>query len=99
MDTIDVNDPIVASAIQYRRKGETEIHTLTGVRHSYIICEFYDMGLPTAKRDTSVERSGFVTRSGRFVDRVEALAIAKACSQLKYPLPESREELFSEDLW
>ncbi len=99
METIDTDDPIVAAAIEYRRKGEDGPHILTGRRHADIINEFYRMRLSRAERDMSAERQGFVTRSGRFVDREEAMAIARACEQLKFPVPEARTELFSEDLW
>lgn len=40
---------------------------------------------------------GFVTSRFRFVGREEAMAVAKAASQLKRP--QSGPELFSEDLW
>ncbi len=41
---------------------------------------------------------GFVTSTGRFVDRIEGLAIATAANQIKektFPTT----ELFSEDIW
>lgn len=41
---------------------------------------------------------GFVTNTGRFVDRVEALAIAKAAGQVKRDIGRARI-LFSEDVW
>ena len=41
---------------------------------------------------------GFVTNTGRFVDRIEGLAIAKAANQLK-PNYIERNELYSEDVW
>jgi len=58
-------------------------------------------------RDCSPPRQGFTTSTGRFVDRVEGMRIAKAAGQI---IPdfhadgvtirrEPGRELFSEDLW
>lgn len=48
----------------------------------------------------SASKSGFLTSTGRFVDREEALRIALASGQplIDHPARHARE-LFSEDLW
>lgn len=77
--------------------------------------------LPQPARHADVERSllgswpfgqkkGFVDEAGNFMDRIEAMQHAKACSQLKprnqpvdpigaKPRLPARDELYSEDLW
>lgn len=53
-----------------------------------------EYGLPTEAQ----HNQGFVTNTGRFVDRREACIIATAAGQIKnktFPL----YELFSEDMW
>lgn len=42
---------------------------------------------------------GFVTNTGRFVDRKEGLAIALAAGQVLDPNNIRAKQLFSEDLW
>lgn len=44
-------------------------------------------------------KMGFVTMSGRFVDRNEAAMIAVHAGQVTFPFPQSNRELFSEDLY
>jgi hypothetical protein len=41
---------------------------------------------------------GFITNTGRFVDRFEAFLIAEAAQQIKIK-PGPANELFSEDVW
>lgn len=44
------------------------------------------------------EQQGFITSTGRFVDRQEALEIALAAKQIERPKYQPHQ-LFSEDLW
>jgi hypothetical protein len=46
-------------------------------------------------RDEYKDEQGFVTTTGRFVDRSEALEIAKKNNQLKYKIPEYKTWLDS----
>lgn len=63
-------------------------------RHHHVFEYMYNMGVEDHRDHTQ----GFVTDTGRFVDRKEALAIAKAANQLiRKTSPEYL--LFSEDLW
>lgn len=63
-------------------------------RHHHVIHEMAKRGLGPE----CMHNQGFVTDKGHFVDRHEAMIIAKAAGQLirnTGPL----DELFSEDLW
>lgn len=60
-------------------------------RHCDIIC-----GLAKLKRPVSGEQ-GFMTSTGRFVDRFEAMNIAKEVGQIGREHKNKR--LYSEDLW
>lgn len=63
-------------------------------RHHHIVHKLHDMGLPK----TTQRYQGFVTTTGRFVDRKEAAVIALANGQISR-LKFVSDELFSEDLW
>lgn len=62
-------------------------------RHFNVLHAMCEMGLP----NSSHEVQGFLTSEGRFVTRLEAMAIATNAEQVitKDPL----KILFSEDLW
>lgn len=63
-------------------------------RHHHVCHKMYESGLPIdAQRD-----QGFLTSTGRYVDREEGCIIATKANQIikkTHPL----YELFSEDLW
>lgn len=86
---------IVAAAI---RHGELTISAPPPARHHTLMHPFYDL---TLKRITP-QNQGFLTNTGRYVGREEAMEIALAASQID---PENRgsgsnsADLFSEDLW
>ncbi len=63
-------------------------------RHYHIAHKMYDMGLPK----TAQQYQGFLTTTGRFVDRKEAATLAMVNGQIVKPKFVS-DELFSEDLW
>ena len=97
----DQQERIVAVAIRW--KGVN--HTLPPpARHPNVIWRMRDeLGLPIEA--VSPANQGFLTNTGRFVDRIEACRIAVAADQIikssgglimkTHPL----EMLFSEDLW
>lgn len=73
---------------------------LTGLRHNDVIASMIDilskhninpLGLP--------QLQGFKTSENRFVDRTEALKIAKLANQLLHPVTEVRNILYSEDIY
>jgi hypothetical protein len=47
----------------------------------------------------NLEIQGFITNTHRFVDRKEALIIAKKAKQLLIRVPKTKTELFSEDIY
>jgi hypothetical protein len=63
-------------------------------------CRHFHLFALAALQGTESEpcTQGFVTSAGVFVDRVEALAIAKAAGQ-RVNKNGSPKELYSEDLW
>lgn len=64
-------------------------------RHHDIINEMFDI---LGGNIDSIQIDGFVSSSGHFVDRMEAMALVRASDQsLLEPL--RGEELFSENLW
>lgn len=88
-------DPIVSAAIKFTLAGGKS-HIFTGYRHLQINDVFATERIRNGWK--VIEKTeGFLTRSGQFVDRTQAMAIAKACGQLKHDT--DRAQLNSEDLW
>lgn len=91
-------ETIVAAAHLYRCEGSEDpravpvtISALPPARHHNLFA------LVGGKRP---DESGFLTSTGRFVGRVEALQIAKASGQPMIDHPSRHPtQLFSEDLW
>lgn len=87
-------EKIKSAAIKYRKNGDTEFKYATGMSHSQCINYFSCIELRSNMRDMDAEVQGFMTSEDRFVDRVEALAIAKKAGQVsKYY---TRDYLISE---
>lgn len=85
-----MSETIIAAAIK-SDDGETIYSLPAPKRHHHILHEFF------GKVSLDVTDQGFLTNSGRFVDRKEALSIAISSGQIKsgnWP-----HRLFSEDLW
>ena len=51
------------------------------------------------KSFVSANDQGFLTSTGRYVDRKEAMQIVKAANQPMTDVPHQDDQLFSEDLW
>jgi hypothetical protein len=86
-----MNERIVAAAIEYR--GLTFSVPAPG-RHHNVLHLMFEYNIPMEAQ----RRQGFLTSSGRFVDRIEACKIARAADQIiKKTGPDG--ELFSEDVW
>jgi hypothetical protein len=64
-------------------------------RHHHVFQEMHDKH-NVESHDGHVQ--GFVTSRGRFVDRREAVVIARACGQIRVKT-QPEYELFSEDVW
>jgi hypothetical protein len=100
------DEKIVCAAIWYKEQTTAKILpnnikegiVVGGLRHSYCIATFVAL---TGKRSVLPECGeyvqGFLTTKDRFVDRNEAMGIAKASGQVTSK--QSFEELYSEDLY
>lgn len=82
---------VIAAAVSY--EGVTFSMSRPN-RHHHIVHKLSDMGLPK----TSYRHQGFITTSGRFVDRKEAAALVLLNGQVS-KLKFVSDQLFSEDLW
>lgn len=89
-------ETIEFAAIKYRLKNEMETKYVTGYTHADCIKWFSCYGIYTRYRDMNIEMSGFMTDSGRFVDRTEAKQIALNAGQIDKNYTYS--ELYSEYL-
>jgi hypothetical protein len=87
-----VSERIIAAAIQY---GGT-ISLPPPARHHTIIATM-DTEMGIAGPLATPERQGFVTDTGRYVNRVEAFYLAYRAGQIISDTQGPR--LFSEDLW
>ena len=63
-------------------------------RHDKVIAKIRGHGFPPP----ILGKQGFITNTGRFVDRHEAMPIAKAAGQIKEKTGPD-DMLFSEDMW
>ena len=88
------SEKLVCAAIKYKRKFHLFYQYVFGKTHGDCIVKFAELNLPSAKRNLKIEKQGFWTTKGRFVDRIEAKQIALEAGQIseKY----EREELYSE---
>ena len=84
-------ETIFKAAIRY--KGNLYI----GNRHCYIGIDMVEKGICPAPYPCDKDQ-GFVTSDGRYVDRIEGLAIAKAAGQIAFKHG-NPDRLYSEDLW
>lgn len=87
-------EKLKCAAIKYKDLNGGEWHIEEGMRHAYILLAMHDKGV-TYDKLSAVQ--GFMTTSGRFVDRVEAIGIAIAAKQVTSQF--SKDELRSEDVW
>lgn len=85
---------ITAAAIQ--RKSDNKVWI--GTRHKYIVGEIMlELGLSELPADEY--QHGFLTYTGAFVDRAQALKVAIAAEQVKPDKDWSVPFLYSEDIW
>lgn len=101
-----IQEKILCAAIWYKEQPKSAILPLNvdkgvvvaGLRHAYCIASFVAL---TGKRSVLTECGeyvqGFITTKDRFVDRKEAMLLAREAGQV--PKTQSFEELFSEDLY
>lgn len=88
-------EKVVAAAISYKINDIIGCIDF-GKRHNEIYEELYK-SYGSKLPENLIE--GFLTDTGRFVDRYEAKEIAVAANQLIVPIEETYIELSSEDVW
>lgn len=75
---------IRSAAIEYYLKEDsTTPRYMEASNHAQCIELFSFMDILASKRIQTKEKQGFMTTTGRFVDRVEAYQIAKSANQLR----------------
>ena len=84
--------PIIAAAIKF---GDLICTMPKPCRHHHIIGGCADAGMPIPIEGVQ----GFITASGRFLDRTEAALHAIAKDQVARDKVHSNGQLYSEDLW
>jgi hypothetical protein len=90
-------DPTVEMITRAAIRYESTVYSTTPPgRHHNVIWQMCEAGLPSEA--CAMQNQGFVTSTGRFVDRYEGFRIAKAAGQLwRSPTPPNM--LTSEDVW
>lgn len=89
---------IVCAAIHFFNICDPDIKiTIPSIRHYDVICNTLLDNF--AYDEWNEDCQGFITNYGRFVDRKEALGIAKQNDQIKYGIGYEPEELYSEMLY
>lgn len=92
---------IIAAAITY---GRLVCFVPAPARHYHVLTYLSDIygGVPKQDWAHESEEQGFLTDTGLFLNRKEAMIHAKACGQFKRdtsPGKYNGDKLFSEDLW
>ena len=67
----------------------------TGLRHCDIYEQIYNFGIHS--KDIEKAQEGFITTEDKFVDRYEAVYVARAANQVSIDFNEA--QLYSEDIW
>lgn len=76
-------EKINAAAIKWRMKNDLEENIIQGCNHASCLNWFSFADISSKERDMEFEEQGFVTNSGRFVNREEALIIAQKAGQVR----------------
>lgn len=91
---------IVCAACKLIDTDTGKIYQVIGLRHYDLLM---NKQIARIERYTTVplldEEQGFITNKGRFVDRTEALSIAKANDQIRCDIGYEPKELYSEMLY
>ena len=90
-----VSKMIIASAIQFYIDKTNEIVIMCGLRHGDIFKQLKLLGFEPNKGYKCISQ-GFITNTGKYLNRKEALEHALQCNQISKI---HNTELFSEDLW
>lgn len=96
----NVPELIVCACCIFKVKDKEQYYRIIGVRHFDM--EMYSQ-IQVLEEALNIElvsyKPGFITNKGRFVDRKEALAIAKANNQIVRDIGYESDELYSEMLY
>ena len=88
----EISETITAAAVQ--QEDGSVVSLPPPARHGDVLRQMHDLGgLPGSEKE-----QGFVTSSGRFVDRYEAYRIAVRADQI-IRAGDFQPQLYSEDLW
>lgn len=100
MENKEHSELIVCAANRFKLSNEYDIHILTipAVRH-YSPDMHQVLNIIEQQFSTYELEQGFITNFGRFVDRKEALEIAKANNQIRFDIGYELDELYSEMLY
>lgn len=91
-----VSEQITAAAIVFCLTDGTN-HTCAGRSHRDIRTDFSRYHTVHKLANAKSAEDGFLTDQGRFLNRTEAMTLARANGQLKTPT--TRTELNNDDLW
>jgi len=102
----------ILCAANHYNDGNPQIHGPKNISHGFVVCgrrhhncisTFAQIvGFPYTKKARKIqqtERQGFLTNTDRFVERLEALDIARNANQIITGEGNSSLGLFSEDLY
>lgn len=85
---------IVSSAVKFKFNGNSHNQILCAKRHSTIFKLMHEKDFIC---DSENLIQGFFTNTDRFVDRRDAVYIARAAGQV--PISFEKDFLYSEDIW
>lgn len=90
-------EPERITGVAFSWKGQ--LVSMSRGRHFWLIERMRDpYGMDLPRESTNVANQGFITNTGRFVDRKEAMKVARAARQLKRDVGKATG-LVSEDVW
>ncbi len=95
-------EKLVCSAIKFQMIGDEYFQIMCGKRHPNVFEKMFKLGI---QYDKTTHIQGFLTSEDRFVDRFEAIDIAKNANQLSEEVIERlnrskySQQLYSEDVW
>lgn len=96
----NVPELIVCASCIMKDKNLAEYYMFNGARHcDMLMLEQIEAMEKNLNIELLPDQQGFLTNKGRFVDRKEALKIAKANNQIIYDIGYELEELYSEMLY
>lgn len=110
---VEVPDPLFKALTSLHKQVREEIIALTGPQITHVAIKYNNelYSLPAPNRHPDVIRKmkgvygphqcGFLTEEGKYLNRKDAMKLAKTNGQVKKGSPywDSETELYSEDLW